>query len=549
MAKALKSDFDLIVLKAEVLDNGQRVFDENFKDVKLTLECKVDGKLQSIRSWKTSTSELGLRDVKTTGKTSAVHLPHTVLKELRNWIDKNTERDRPLWVHLVKPYGLLRFFPWERSLGDCLKVPILMLPDFIFPRPREATAVLDVVLCGSAPREADKESIFQAISISAKKILEDSPRKTRLHIFLDQQLANAMKKQWHATNRLNVDVFVYDPKIAKKYVNSSRIEDPIDSLRSPWLLWIREALKGRSVDVVHFCCHGQIMRDQGILLFAHSPLKYSNHFLTDSVGVTELQTFLTQVGAWATVLTSTQDNKAESGLRALADAIAQSRPGPMMMQVMAHDPEGSALAEGYHFLFSTAPRPAPRSDALFIYCQPYLVSASTQKDYDTDYEDNLSKNSSLEPYLESKDLSDKAIIDGFKWAKRGVKHFAPKVIKYIAPKLIKRIPSSVTDKAIEHILPIIARNDAQIKEIMSVMNLNTDTLFEAYFKGENELSNLVASTERFTEQIQLRYQKLARDGLLPDELLKNQAEVAKKTLEQIRAVVSETLEAHEKGHL
>src|SRR5262249_35580764 len=153
---------------------------------------------------------------------------------------------------------------------------------------------------------------------------------------------------------------------------SSRLVDRPDVIRSPWLRWMCNALRGQSIDVAHFICHGHLSRDRGAMLFAESPLSRSQAYLSSPVGAVELGAFLTQVGAWSTVFSSVPDNNSEAGLLALADEIAQSRPGPMMMHLISQDL--LACEQGYRFLYGDGPRWAPMSSALFIYCQPYLLS-------------------------------------------------------------------------------------------------------------------------------------------------------------------------------
>src|SRR5262249_31186846 len=76
------------------------------------------------------------------------------------------------------------------------------------------------------------------------------------------------------------------------------------------------------------------------------------------------------------VFTSLPDNHSELGLRWLADEIAQSRPGPMMMHILNEDPRGAELEAGYGFLYNVEPQEPPPSNALVIYCQPYLTGAA-----------------------------------------------------------------------------------------------------------------------------------------------------------------------------
>ena len=177
MAELLKRQYDLIVLKAEMLDVAR-----DAPDVRFTLQCKVEGRLEDLQTWAGHTGMMGLRETFDTRKIAAgaepyVALPDDLLNDLHAWFHQQTEGERPLWVHLVKPYGTLRLVPWERLLGGVLGVPVLMLPDFIFPPPREAPATLDVLLCASAPLGYEAGSIYEGVALAARRILEGSPRR------------------------------------------------------------------------------------------------------------------------------------------------------------------------------------------------------------------------------------------------------------------------------------------------------------------------------------------------------------------------------------
>jgi hypothetical protein len=442
-----------------------------------------EGKLEDVRSWQGYTSSMGLREAFDTRKIAGggalpqIVLPVDLLSDLHIWFKEGTEGDRPLWVHLVKPYGGLRLVPWERLLGEVLDVPILMLPDFLFPPPREVSATLDVVLCGSAPLGSEESSICQAVTLAAQRIIQGSPRRTRLHVFVDAHIVDSLHSQWIAAGRLGTEIFVYDGKLAEAYVTedpSSRLVDRAGVLRSPWLLWMRDALRKRAVDVVHFCCHGYLARGRGALLFAQSPLDRSDRYLAGPVGLVELQTFLTQVGAWSSAFSSLHDNFSEPGLRALADEIAQNRPGPMMMHNLRIDPGGDALAAGYHFLYANRPSPPPRSTALFIYCQPYLSPDAV----------------SLEPPM------------------RGA----------------------------EPAFAELARNTLQQAQAKQT---GEDSPLDSLFGGEENVASWIAATERYSEQVQLRYQELARDELMPQEMTARQTQLAMDTIARLRAAVAD----------
>jgi len=465
MAYQLKKQYDLIVLKADLMPAMR-----SESNVRFTLQCKIKGELTDVRHWNANTRDMGFSQ-----KFDNIQLPADLIADLNEWMHQKTAADRPLWVHLVKPYGELRFVPWERLLGRALGVPILMLPDFIFPRPRESTSAFEVALCASAPLGREDHWIREAIRVSAQSIVNATNRALRLHVFTDSELADTARKQLAPMNRPGAEIIVHTNGNADKYCAediSSRLVDRLGVVRSPWLLWMREQLRNRSIDVMHFACHGYLSRDRGAMLFAQSPLIRTGSYLAGPVGYMEMQTFLTQVGAWSSVFTSVPDNNSEAGTRALADETAQSRPGPMLMHSLGADPSGNALTDGYRFLYGPSGIPAPRSDALFIYCQPYLSAAE------------------------------------------------------VAAPPMSRPPAYGSD---------FARNVQQREFAASAQHASA---LDPWFGQQENVSPSVASTERFAEQVQLRYQQLARDGLLSHGLAEHRMNIAMDTISKLRSAVA-----------
>ncbi len=486
MAMALKRQYDLTVLKTELVDAPREE-----SRVRFTLEGKVQGELKSLATWTTPTKSLGLSerfDARASLRQGpTAQLPSELLQGLGGFLNEDAESDRTLWVHLVKPYGVLRFVQWEKLLGAALGVPILMLPDFIFPPPRETRGTLEVVLCGSAPHGHEEGSVLHHLRQAVDRILEASVRRTRIHVFVDKDLAPPLRSHWAASGQLDNSVLLHAHAIAARYVAEdlpSRLLDRTDSIRSPWLLWMREALRGRSVDVLHFICHGYLSRERGALLFAQSPLERTDRYLSGPVSAAELQCFLNQVGAWSTVFSSLPDNYSEPGLRALADEIAQGRPGPLMMHNLGEDPRAEHLAPAYRFLYAPERTPIPVSRSLFIYCQPYRVTEAVQP--------RRTRGAAVRTTR-----SSRAFVD----AGTGV-----------------------------------ARNSQQQKAVACA---NEESPLDALFDQSDNVSSLVASTERFAEQVQLRYQQLARDELLPLDQGERAMKLAEGTIAKLRQAVAE----------
>lgn len=480
MAELLKRQYSIIVLKVELIADradGELV---SFK-VQLNKQGQlIEGPPKLVPA--NSICRASLRDSETTwNESSDFTLPMTLLEELRHWMDAETNYDQPLWVHLVSPYGLLRFVAWERVLGHAIGRPILMLPDFIFPPPREAAATLDVVVCGSAPLNREDHSIKVGVAQAIQHIASVERDRVRIHVFVDKQMQNDLQSSLApALSQTGVVIF-YDQERARPFVgdeSSGPLTRRPGDLKSPWLLWMRECLRSQSVDVVHFVCHGYLARQRGALLFAQSPIERSRSYLSGPVFSADIQTFLTQIGAWSTVFSSLPDNSSEFGLRGLADEIAQTRPGPLMMYVQKEDATGMALADGYRFLYSPHVPTAPASTALFIYCQPYLAALPV---------------SMGQTYGAADDLSEFAF---------------------------KSVP----------------RNKDQFE--FAALSQRTASPLDRFFASPNLVTSTVAATERFAEQVELRYQQLTRDGVLAGEHGSRTVNTVVDTVSKLRAAVA-----------
>lgn len=500
MAEALKRTYDVVVLKVEADEAGRS---DGAVHARFTLQGKVNGQLRDLTFWQVRNAVHGLSELLSSKGGRSRGMPDPGLdpgfvNELKLFIERSVTERRPLWVHLVKPYGALRFVPWERVLGHALGVSILMLPDFIFARPREALASLDVALCASAPLGCEEYSVAEALRVTAHAILGGSPRPTRLQVFADAMLVPRLKVEW-AGEIADGRVVLHNPQHAAEFVQEdpdSRLLDSSGVLRSPWLLWMRRALRARAVDVVHFCCHGHLSRGRGAMLFAQSPLDRSDTYLAGPVGALELQTFLTQVGAWSSAFESLPDNHSDAGLRGLADEMAQTRPGPMLMHNLGLDPTGAALAEAYRFIYAAEPGAPPASSAVFLYCQPYL--------------------------------SRDAVVQEISRARRtrgrsGLREPSPPAA----------VPQSTSGPSA---LPEVMRNALQSQQVAAAARASP---VDALFNGKENAQPWVATTERFAESLQLRYQELARDELLPEAMARHQSAIVTDTLESLRTAVAD----------
>ncbi|MGO1002733.1 hypothetical protein [Lysobacter sp. CA196] len=488
MSELLKRENDIVTLKMELM---------RLHRVRATLQFQADGRLQSLPLWEGGIDEWGLApsiasDLRSRPDESQFHLPPRLLESLRSAWLQHGEAARPLWVHLVKPYGALRYLPWERLLVDALHTPVLMLPDFLFPPPRESASMLDIAVCASAPLNCEHAHIRDGLIEAIQAILSAIDRPLRLHVFADSEMGEPVR---HLPTG-PAELILHSPADAERYVvedPSSRLLDASGTLRSPWLLWMRQALKPYSTDAVHFVCHGHLSGAAGAMLLAQSPLGRSENYLAGPVGACELTSFLTQVGAWATAFSASRDNHNPVGLRALADEIAQSLPGPMLLFNAAYD-NPAALAQSYRFVHARTAEPPPQSRALYLYCQPYLLAPTRGAADETELSEQV--RSHIELYSRNDTQRDSAL---------------------------KSLPPSAAASATRSPYALQA--------------------------AAKSISAVTAATERLAEQVQVQYQQVLRDQVIPEAIVQRDLDAAMDTIDLLRQAVGEIEQRRLRGEI
>ncbi len=375
MAEMLKRQFDLLALKIAMDLSGDS------PRVGIELQARSEGELGTLAEWSIDVAEIGLPARLTRSETLyqgyTFNFPDTVLAALNEVLADGDYQDRPLWLHLARPLGYLNLVPWEQLLQPALMRPVLRLPDFLANPPRESLQSLEVALCGSMPAAKAAFSAVDYLTGMARLLLETVPRRTMVHIFCDAELFPEVAGR---VDHMQLDgVQVHDPAEAESFAPAERqyvLTGDTGRVQNPWLKWMRAALSGRGIDLVHFLTHGYLSRDSGALAFAESPLENLDRRIARFVGAAELLAFLNQVGAWCVAFSSPEHNFSEMGLRLLADTIAQQRPGPVLHHEMRLDTEGADLSSAYRFLFGRGSVPPPASPALFTYCHPSLLESA-----------------------------------------------------------------------------------------------------------------------------------------------------------------------------
>ena len=195
-------------------------------------------------------------------------------------------------------------------------------------------------------------------------------------MFADLECTQEITQRLNTVGLIDSHVIVIDPERSRDYklVRSVQPASRVSTATSPWLQWMTKSMGGRSVDVVHFVCHGYMADHGGSLAFAESPVLNDDPQWCGFVGGSELSRFLIDLGAWSVAFTAPRHNYSPLGLRSLADELAQVRPGPVMHHESADDPDFKQLGDAYRLMYSNeriSPEPAP---AIALCCQPALVA-------------------------------------------------------------------------------------------------------------------------------------------------------------------------------
>lgn len=302
-------------------------------------------------------------------------MPAGVLERLRAELDALLLPGESLWLYLRSPLGYLAFVPWEQILTPVLNRPVLRLPDFLVDPARVAGEV-NIVLCSSQPVSEEAFMANEYLARMTQIILSRASRRTTVHLFTDAVLIDSLVDRLRSYAVMDSRVMVHEPQRAAPYAvpdRSSRVSDRAGQLVSPWLLWMRDALAGRGVDLVHFVAHGYLAGENAALSVAESPLENFDVRLPRFLGVNEISALLTQVGAWGCALTSPLRNYSEMSHRLFATTLANLRPGPMLHHEMRLDPGLDALAGAYALLFAETASSPPVSESILLYCHPSRI--------------------------------------------------------------------------------------------------------------------------------------------------------------------------------
>lgn len=377
MAMLLRQTNDLAVLRIRLAHGHERSLaawaarrsEPSVATAELEFQVGNDGPIP-LASCPTSELGIGYGEDALAGIDAVRELPPHLGAAIASRLDVLGSRSS-VWLEFTTPSGYLTSLPWEQWLVPVVRRAVLRLPYFTL-RPRSAVDTLDVVLCATSPTA---ESRFPADSIVrlARRIADAVPRLVTLHLFTDSA---AYPEVRGPAADLPARIIVHDPADAERYAPPRRgteLDDSYD-VTNPWLLWIRDALSGRSADVLHFLCHGYLFGDRGALVFASSPLERSGREYSGCVGLGQVSTLMTRLGAWSFAVSGPAHNYSQTALRQLGDSLARSAPSYVLVHDARSDSGFADAAAMYEFLYpSVSASPPPRARAVTCWAHPQLV--------------------------------------------------------------------------------------------------------------------------------------------------------------------------------
>ncbi len=204
----------------------------------------------------------------------------------------------------------------------------------------------------------------------AKRVCQDLAAgldaKDTLHVFLDGSLFPEVQPQLQDVAALQFHSpfdFSWEGTELEGLESSETTYRPE---RHPWLIWMTAALGTQPLDLAVFAGHGFLSAAQGKLALAAQPVVSPTGDGLRYLGARTLAAYLEQAGAWAVGLVAAPANYSRMALRHLADTLARTRPGPVVLAET-----DTPLAPLVGFLLRPERCPVPPLSAT-VYAQPQL---------------------------------------------------------------------------------------------------------------------------------------------------------------------------------
>jgi hypothetical protein len=348
------------------LDGALIVFDVGLafteRDPEVTFELRSQDATVPKRTWRLAFSSLDAPS-RLTDTQAGLQLPAEIADDLKRTIDSmEAGAGQPVWLNLLRPYGYLGVAPWERVLGELLERPIYRLPDVALPS-RGGADVLEAAVVFDAPLTMPATLALSWISSIAHGILRSSSRlQTRLNVFA--------AAGW--TEKLRGEAFDERVRVHDANQSSAAARETSTSAvacgTAPWFDWIASALAGRTVDAVHFVCTAEPTDTGAVLSLSHSPRTSRGPRPQLLIGVEEITTLLTRLGA-TTAMFSPADISSRLPMAFVADSLARCRTGPVLFHRLAMDGSPHGLWAAYSVLFGGGRTRARLADG-FLYVSP-----------------------------------------------------------------------------------------------------------------------------------------------------------------------------------
>jgi hypothetical protein len=294
-------------------------------------------------------------------------LPRQAIQRLADALS-GRDSDDTVWLQIDRSAGFLAVVPWERLLAPVMPGSLLRIPNFLVD-PAFTEGRLELAVCASAPAVKEFYPVADFTISLIERIQQAVAQGTDIHVFADRAACPSLQIRFPAaTEALLHRVTVYDPDRAAPFGTDESEISEFERLRSPWLRWMEAELGDRGIDAVHFICPGFFDSEHGSLALARSPLENIDEAWSHFVGGRELGTFLDDLGAGAVAFGAPYEDIWALGLRLLADEMAWTRPGPIIL----YEAQGhiDAVGQAYRFLFSERYGPPPGRGELLLYCHP-----------------------------------------------------------------------------------------------------------------------------------------------------------------------------------
>ena len=300
--------------------------------------------------------------------------PPALIVEFLRQVEADHAAGTVLWIDFAAPSGGLALLPWERLVDPLISAPMLRLSPNRVVQAAVREGPLTVTLCASLPLAKAAFNAEDLLLRGMKAVLAANPAN-HCHIFCDWNEGEWESFRSRLLKITGPESFtLHDPRDAEKFgVAAKSVGGPVSAWHagSPWLAWMKEALAGQNVELVHFFCHGYLSGSYGNLAFAQSPTLNQDRSWARFVGADELSRFLNHLNIPCLGLTSPLGDFSPAGLRRLVVEVAGRRQGSVMLHDFAQDSQTQDLEEGMQLLLAAGHQVQPeRLHSLTIYGVP-----------------------------------------------------------------------------------------------------------------------------------------------------------------------------------